>query len=776
MRLIFPQSSSKYADGFYRLPILFLVTSLVALFWIWLELEGRYQQRLTDHFNFETQRIADNIRERIALHGQALRSAAGLFSGSDNVTRDDWRAFVEMLELDQNFPGVQGMGFSLWIPPTELQRHIESTRQQGFPHYVVTPIADRDAYSSIVFLEPFSGRNLRAFGYDMYSEPTRRKAMEHARDHGELAYSGKVTLVQETQTDPQAGLLAYFPVYRNGSIPQTLDQRRSALLGWVYSPYRMDDLLAAVLGNQLQALRLEIFDIDRIDQEGLLYDSLPASTSPELKPTDKALHRIMRLDLGGRYWTLRFTTMPQFSKTAKFEAPWVEESGLLLIGLLLLSITWAYSRAQRNATLAIQLSDSLKHSESRFRQLFENSPVAYLAFDQRGVIVDANPQLCDLLGHEMNLLLGRQMIDLIDSKDQESVAIKLQTLNHYGILKCEINVVQQSGHEIAVILDGRLQKLSHNQTITHCILTNITERKHAEDKLHLAARVFNEAHEGITISDTDSKIIDVNPTFCAMTGYRRSELLGKDHSILRSGQHDDAFYADIWRRLLADGMWQGEIWNKRKNGDLFAALLSISALRDQSGAIINFVSLFTEITETKMQQQALEDMAHHDPLTQLPNRILFADRFRQALARCKREMTTLGLVYMDLDGFKQVNDNLGHDIGDLLLQEVSTRIKSCLREEDTVARLGGDEFALLLNDLESKNHCTQILQRVHGAIAQPYQIMNTTIQIGVSSGVTLYPDDPSDADFLLRHADQAMYQAKQRGRNRFEFYRHNGNP
>lgn len=754
----------------YLPAVVVLGLSLCALMAIGAELNARHQQRLQDYFEFETHRIAMGITERMALYDQTLRSAAGFFAGSDNITRSDWKAFVEMQELDLNYPGIQGIGFSLWIPQAQLETHIQSMRKQGFPDYVVKPVGVRSEYSSIIYLEPFSGRNLRAFGYDMYSEPVRQEAMRRARDQGVLAYSGKVTLVQETSKDFQAGILSYLPIYRNGVIPQTLEQRQAALFGWVYCPYRMNDLLRGILGKDILALRLEIFDEDQLNNDGLLFDTQTGTILASFKPQKDALTQLIKLELGGHYWTLRFTSLPDFSKATKLEPLWLEVSTLLIISSLMFFMTVAYINARRNALVAEQLSESLRQSENRFRSLFENSPVAYLALDKQGTILDSNPQLADLLDCDTEELLDKSLLDFIPTDSSHEIAAKLQALNQYKMIDCELQLRCKDGKYITVILDGRLQKNKGKAGIIHCIVTNITERKRAENKLQLAARVFGEAHEGITITDANGVIIDANPTFCAITGFSREEVIGKNHRFLQSGKHDQQFYTELWHTLRNEGHWQGEIWNRKKSGELYVELLTISAMRDPKGEIVNFVGLFSDITLSKLQQQELEKLAHYDGLTQLPNRIMFADRFNQALAKCKREHTLLGVVYMDLDGFKQVNDSRGHEVGDNLLVEVAARIKNCIRENDTVSRLGGDEFALLMTSIESKEQCEQALQRIHAAVILPYLMDGIEVNIGVSSGVTLFPLDPSDSDYLLRHADQAMYVAKQQGRNRYVFY------
>ena len=299
----------------------------------------------------------------------------------------------------------------------------------------------------------------------------------------------------------------------------------------------------------------------------------------------------------------------------------------------------------------------------------------------------------------------------------------------------------------------------------------INHRKQAEKKLELSARVFSDTHEGITITDENQKIIDVNTAFCEITGYSLQEVIGKTPKILRSNKHSSEFYQKMWLQINDQGHWQGEVWNKRKNGEIYAALLTISSIADANQKVVNYVGVFSDITASKHQQEQFERMAHYDLLTGLPNRALFNDRFNQAIAHSKRNASLLAVCFLDLDNFKPVNDNFGHDIGDQLLIEVARRIKACIREEDTVSRQGGDEFALLLNNLTSFSQCEQTMERVHHSLAQAFVIGGNSHNITASSGITLFPLDEGDIDILLRHADQAMYEAKETGRNRYKLYK-----
>ncbi|MCK9605035.1 MAG: bacteriohemerythrin [Methylomonas sp.] len=313
----------------------------------------------------------------------------------------------------------------------------------------------------------------------------------------------------------------------------------------------------------------------------------------------------------------------------------------------------------------------------------------------------------------------------------------------------------------------RFQGDSGNVVIAH---ENITQRKQAEEKLQLAANVFTHAREGILITDAAGSIIDVNDTFTHITGYSREEILGKNPNILSSGRQGQEFYAAMWRDLASIGYWSGEIWNRRKNGEMYAEMLTISTVRDASGHAQNYVGLFIDITSMKEYQQQLEHIAHFDVLTNLPNRVLLADRLQQAMLQTQRHKHSLAVVYLDLDGFKAVNDSYDHETGDELLVAISKRMKEALREGDTLARIGGDEFVAVLSDLERMTDCEPILERFLQATANPVMIGQNALQVSASIGVTFYPQDNVDADQLMRHADQAMYTAKQAGKNRYHLF------
>jgi diguanylate cyclase (GGDEF)-like protein/PAS domain S-box-containing protein len=313
---------------------------------------------------------------------------------------------------------------------------------------------------------------------------------------------------------------------------------------------------------------------------------------------------------------------------------------------------------------------------------------------------------------------------------------------------------------------------------THGHLTNfigitrdVTERKHAEEKLKLAANVFTYAREGIIITDADGNIIDVNDTFTHISGYSREEVLGRNPRLLSSGRQGKAFYTNMWRELRENGHWYGEVWNRSKDGEVYAEMLTISAVRDIEGSTTQYVALFSDITAVKEHEQQLEHIAHYDALTTLPNRVLLADRMHQAMIQIQRRGQRLAVVYLDLDGFKIINDRHGHEVGDQLLISLANRMKEALREGDTLARLGGDEFVAVLLDLPNMETAVPLLNRMRNAAAEPIQMGDFLLQVSASLGITFFPQSEDvDADQLLRQADQAMYQAKLAGKNRYHVF------
>ena len=294
---------------------------------------------------------------------------------------------------------------------------------------------------------------------------------------------------------------------------------------------------------------------------------------------------------------------------------------------------------------------------------------------------------------------------------------------------------------------------------------NVSQRN-----LYLAERVIENSLEGIMITDPDAVIVSINPAFTRLTGYTAQEVVGRRPTLLSSGRHDGEFYAALWQRLESEGHWQGEIWNRRKNGEIYPELLTITAINDADGRLTNYAALFSDISELKENEERIKHLAYYDPLTGMPNRRLFEDRLQVALAHVHRNKGQLAVMFVDLDRFKRINDTLGHEMGDQLLVEVSRRLYDCLREDDTVARMGGDEFVVLLSEVGMPDDAAYIARRITAALTRPMSLGGRELVVTASVGISIYPEDGRTASTLIKNADTAMYRAKESGRNGYQMY------
>jgi diguanylate cyclase (GGDEF)-like protein/PAS domain S-box-containing protein len=594
------------------------------------------------HLRIETtllDNVVDALRSKLDVNIALLAAVVGLFNSSSGVDRQEFSTFFETISLNTNqLRGVQGMGFARWIPSVQLQAYEARIRSEGFPTFAVRPPGPRANYTAIEFLEPFDWRNQRAFGFDMFSEPVRRQAMQRARRTGNASLTGKVQLVQETQEDLQRGVLIYLPIFADRG--QVREITRQTLLGWAYSPLRINDVVnSAISGidnSDLAGTGVLVFDGDQLDANRLLFDNLKLLSRNELRHPS-----YQTISVAGRTW---------------------------LVG--------------------VQLSPRL-----------------------------VGPNGIDS-AYWMNLIVGL-------------------------------------GSSLIAALLTRIHVSNHLATREALAISEAAAQERA-----LASTVFEESGQGIVVSNPEGRILMANNAFTQLTGYRLSEIKGQGTNLLKSGRHDNAFYQQMWDELIHKGFWEGDIWNRVRSGDIRCHHLSISTVRDDSLEPQYYVGMLQDVTERQRAEQAVRFMAEHDTLTGLANRSMMMEQLERHLALAKRHGHAVALLYLDLDGFKPVNDRFGHNVGDRVLQLVADRFRSVIREGDLLCRQGGDEFVVLVPEAGSTEELLGMAWKLVVASRAPYLEVDPSIAISASVGLARYPEHGNTSEELLAAADNAMYAAK----------------
>ncbi|WP_203301372.1 EAL domain-containing protein [Marinobacter sediminum] len=614
--------------------IFFVVLGVTVLLWqVSIHL---VDERTQARFRTQTLQLKTAIEERLLNYEQVLAGSAGLFSVAGDVSRDEWRVYVDKVDIDRYYPGIQGIGYVKRIGVRQMADHISSVRKEGVYNYLVSPLGTGPYYYPMVYLEPGTDRNHRALGYDAFSDPVHRRAMELARDEAKPTVTAKVVLIQEEVAEDQASFLMYYPVYQGGAVPELRNERQMMLAGFVFSAFRMNNLIDGIVGLISPFLDVRIYDNGAVSRDNLMYGSNLGSLD-----NDFSFQMSQTLNAGGREWLLQTRSTPAFDFLAADPRPPIVLGSGIVISVLLFLFVLALIRSRLMAQI----------SAGRYRAITEGAASVTLVLDRAGQASYASPSSDEILGFDPGEIASLNLETLVYVDDWPKL---------------------QQGFEDAIGAPGVQQPV-------------------------IRARV----------RDSEGRWRDMDCTYTAM--------------------------------LSVPGV----------NG-------VVLSLRD--------------LTQLKAAQTELHRLAFYDPLTGLPNRQLFRDRLNHAVRRCRRSGEPAALMFLDLDGFKRINDTLGHDAGDELLRQVAEWLEGCVREEDSVARLGGDEFVVLLSRVGESEAAGKVAETILHRLCQRVRLSEHEVGITVSIGITMIPQDSEDPGTLMKYADLAMYRAKEMGRNTYQFF------
>ncbi|NMG76508.1 bifunctional diguanylate cyclase/phosphodiesterase [Aromatoleum diolicum] len=597
--------------------------------------------------------------------------------------------------------------------------------------------------------------NAKAIGHDLLADPARTKEAFLARDTGKLTLAGPFTLMQ-------GGIGAV------GRLPVFIDDENGHAQFWGFTTVliRFPEVLSKAQLPQLVKRGFH-YELWRIHPDTGLKQIIAASSQ---QPLVDAVDRTLGMPNGT--WTLSVAPIDG----------WTHKSDLvlkLLLGLAFSSLLgWLAKQMaelrlhrRRLQVLVDERTAELAAREAKLAALIGSLPDLLFVMDESGRITELHSPDPSLLVAPAEHFLGRSYEESFPAEVAGDIRSGLIAIERDGQRReIEYSLDLPGGQRRFSASMSQLSRLDGGPAGFIALVRDVSERKLAEERMREAMVVFDASSQGIMTADAAGVITSVNPAFCTITGYSVSDVVGQTPAMFKSGRHDDGFYQNMWSTLEKTGRWEGEIWNRRKSGDVYPQWLTISAVRDDAGKLIKYVSIFSDMTRRKQREEVIWRQANFDALTGLANRNLLHDRLERALAHSRRTGKRAGLIFLDLDGFKWINDTLGHDVGDEMLVEVAGRLQECIRQQDTVARLGGDEFTLVVEDIDDAEGLQVIGDKVLRVLRAPFLLAGANRYVSGSLGITVFPDDGDNVQTLLRNADIAMYQSKQLGKNRCQFY------
>ncbi|OAJ57347.1 diguanylate phosphodiesterase [Paraburkholderia ginsengiterrae] len=757
------------------LPLLVLSAALSVTWTLWDHERQAARHELQAQFDFALGDAVSRIEQRMGTYELMLRGVQSLFAASAEMDPERFRGYVDTLNVDANFSGIRAIGVAAWVPAAQTDGREATLRQQALRGFTLPPSVPHEDHALIIEREPHNGVDRPAFGYDAWADPVRRRAMEQARDSGMATVSGKVSLLVDNESRSRTGFIMYLPIYARGQPQDSAAQRRAHLVGWVYASFSMHDVVASLYGEQLPGLTIAIYDGVEPSPAALLHKT--PETAGHHQATDMSANEY--LVVGGHDWTLSMSAQDdfkaRFGRNASLAIAGTGTGLSLLLGLL----TWLIMTGRgRTMRLASAMTRELRESEEKFRAIADCTVNWEIWWGTDGKPRWINSAVEQYIGYTVDECMAMSDFSgtVIYPEDIPRVSPEFKkALNGFRGDDLEFRCVRKDGSLMWLSASYVPIASSRGDFIGFRTSSrDITERKHAEAELRIAAVAFD-SMEPMMITDAAGKILRVNSAFTECTGYTAEEIVGKTPRVLQSGRHDTAFFKAMWEAIHHAGGWQGEIWDCRKNGEVYPKWLTISAVTGDDGIVSHYVGTHQDITERKIAEEKIKELAFFDALTRLPNRTLLLDRLRQAITASARSEDCGALLFIDLDHFKTLNDTLGHDKGDLLLKQVAQRLADSVLESDTVARVGGDEFVVVLGNLhkdrqEAANQTEAMGEKILAVLGSPYQLGEIEYRSTASIGATVFRGHQASIDELLKQADLAMYKSKERGRNAVRFF------
>jgi len=774
-----------------------LVVALLVVVSIFSYVSQQEQKQRAIQFQADSSRLYEKLRSNVNRYQQNLITLSNFFKHSKYITRSEFKGFTKQILLQQN--EIQALAWIRYFSASEKQRFEHSIDKEGLVDFLIydkqgplTVTALDDQYAVITYIEPYES-NKKALGLNVLSDKNVFDTLVKGVKTASITATPGIKLVQDGQN--KWGIVIYHPIYSHKLSAET---QNVTPYGFVASIFYIESFIHATLSHdEYSIIDFELYDVTSTHQPQLLF-SKKTDINPRSNHEQNDLLTFQQaLRVADRQWSVRFSSASSYS--SKNGAIWFVLSGGFFFTAMFSGFLMALSGrsgfvnqaveektkdlAQLNYVLtktnqALASSNKkLQDSEYQFRKLVQTQSAIVWRYDLKAECFSfVSDEAENLLGYSNEQWFEQDFwVNHIHEDDrQQAYAYTLSAAQKQQKYEFEYRMITKSNQVVWVkdIVNVVSKNGEANELVG--VMIDISLEHEAEEQMRLAATTF-ETLEGITITDANAIVLKVNHAFTEITGFSEEESVGQHMSFLKSGRQSNAFYQTMWKQLIKTGKFEGEMWNRKKNGEFFPEWITITAVKDDHAVVTHYVGVFSDITAKKASEDEIRSLAFYDPLTKLPNRRLLVDRIQQEILEAKRNQYYGAVIFLDLDRFKILNDSLGHHVGDELLIQVANRLKSVLREGDTASRLGGDEFVVLLPFQEqtansAADKALNVAEKIRVLLNEAYPLQNSEHTFSSSLGIAIFPADSDNAANILQQADTAMYLSKERGKNCISFY------